>query len=91
MRVEFPLIRGALEALAIATVAVAGLTFIQHGNLSYVVAGLIAGTVLYVVTELAIPNEGKSGEADDLEDPHEADEAQGKEGQHGHAQAPDAK
>ncbi|MCL4324378.1 MAG: hypothetical protein M1144_02805 [Candidatus Thermoplasmatota archaeon] len=73
----YPLIRGAFAALAMVTVAIAGLTYLQHGNFLYVVAGLVTGAVLYLVTEWAMPIGGLD-EGKDLENSDDPDQRHNK-------------
>ena len=76
----YPFIRGALSALAMVTVAVAGLTFLQHGSLLYVIAGFATGILLYLVVEWAMPVAGSS-KGNDLENTDDPDHNDHKEGE----------
>ncbi len=86
---EYPLFRGVLLGIAMVTVAVAGLTFFQHGNLEYVLAGIAAGIVLYVTTELMVPLETHARKPEDVEDPEEPDERHEEEGNGGEPDGPE--
>jgi Flp pilus assembly protein TadB len=77
---DYTLFRGALTVIAICTVAVAGLTFIQHGNLLYVLVGLAAGVILYALTEWLTPLENATRNAEDLKDSHKPNKSNYEEG-----------
>jgi hypothetical protein len=71
---------GALTFIAIATVAVAGLTFIQHGNLAWVIGGLAAGGTLYGVSEWVLPSEYAASDAEKLKNPQKSNQGHHEEG-----------
>lgn len=80
---RYPLFRGVLVTIAIITVAVAGLSFLQPGhNLLYVLAALVAGGTLYGVAELLIPLERVRDVPQEREDAEEPDERHHEERDH---------
>jgi hypothetical protein len=77
---DYTFFHGILTFIAIATVAVAGLTFIQHGNVEYVIAGLAAGGILYGVTEWLMPLKDAPGDPNDLKNPQQSNKGNYEEG-----------
>ncbi len=84
----YSFLRGVFVALSLCTLAVAGLTFIQHGLTADVAFALGAAAILYLVTEWYMPRSEGSGQPKDLVDPDHADQHHEEERKSGHPDRP---